>query len=200
MEPNSELCHRFFLEYHATPEGGHSGYQHTLQRIKQSFCWSGMKSYVKKAVKECDVRRRNKHENVSPLGLLQPLPVPDNIWEDITMDFVEGLPLAFGKNSILVVVDRLTKFTHFVALKHPFTAQQVAKELFTKVLKLYGIPKFIISDTDRIFLSEVWHELFQLQGTTLKPSTFDHPQTNGQMKRVNQSLEIYLRCFGSMKP
>lgn len=93
-----------------------------------------MKSYVKKLVRECHFCQRNKHENISPPGLLQPLPVPDRVWEDITMDFIEGLPLAFGKNSIMVIVDRLTKFAHFIALNHPFTAQQVAKELFTELI------------------------------------------------------------------
>jgi hypothetical protein len=84
-----------------------------------------------------------------------------------TMDFIDGLPLSSDKHSILVVVDRFTRYAHFVALKHPYTASSVARSFFHEVDRLRGIPNVIITDRDRVFLSLFWKELFTLQGTTL---------------------------------
>lgn len=87
------------------------------------------------------------------MGLLQPLPMPEGVWRDLSMDFIEGLPKPDGYNIILVVVDRLTKFAHFVALKHPYTAAIVAKVFLDNVVKLHGLPNSIVTNRDTIFLS-----------------------------------------------
>ena len=112
-----------------------------------------MKKMVQEFVKACETCQRNKHDISTPTGLLQPLPIPDQVWEDITMDFIEGLPKSKGHKTILVVVDRLTKYAHFMAIKYPFTTVAVAQVFIQEVVRLHGIPRSIVFYRDPIFLS-----------------------------------------------
>lgn len=116
------------------------------------------------------------------------------------MDFIEGLPKAHSYNCILVVVDKFSKYAHFIPLHHPFTASKVAMAFMDHVFKLHGLPEAIISDRDKVFTSSFWQELFKLTKTDLRTSTSYHPQTYGQTERVNQCLEAYLRCFVNACP
>ena len=116
------------------------------------------------------------------------------------MDFVEGLPKSRGKDSILVVVDRLSKYAHFLALAHPFSAVTVAHLYFEQVFKLHGLPKTKVSDRDNIFLSKFWQELFSLLKVAIHMSSTHHPQSDGQTEVVNRCLEGYLRCMTGEKP
>jgi hypothetical protein len=103
---------------------------------------------VENCVKQCLICQQAKHTHQKPAGLLQPLPPPAAPWQEITMDFIEGLPLSDGADSILVVVDRLTKNAHFLPLKHPYTAVSVGKLYVDNIVKLHGVPLTIISDRD----------------------------------------------------
>ena len=98
---------------------------------------------------------------------------------DLSMDFIEGLPKSQGYNVILVVVDRLTKYAHFMAVKHPYTAASIAQIFMDNVVRLHGLPQSIISDRDTIFVSAFWKELFKLYRVKLAPSTAYHPQSDG---------------------
>jgi hypothetical protein len=186
-------------ELHATPTAGHSGFTKAYDRVKCSFFWDGMKHDIRKFVAECEVCQRNKGETIKSPGTLQPLPIPPAIWKDISMDFITGLPKSGNKSMIMVVVDRLSKYAHFCALPHPFTASTVAQIFMDHIFKLHGMPHSIVSDRDPNFTSNFWQELFKLQGTQLHLSSAYHPQTDGQTEVVNKCLETYLRCFASEK-
>ena len=125
---------------------------------------------------QCVVYQRSKYDNCPSLGLLQPIQVPKEVWEDVCMDFIEGLHKSFGKENIFVVVDRFSKYTHFTALSYPFSAMDVAQSYLDNVFKLHEWPKSIISDRDIVLLSEFWQALLSIQGTTLLMSTTYHPQ------------------------
>jgi len=200
IPPASALCTTLMAEFHNSKVGGHSGVLRTYKRIAQSFYWEAMKKDVRSYVATCDTCQRNKSEARSAAGLLQPLPVPSQVWEEISLDFVDGLPSSTGKTTVMVVVDRLTKYAHFIALTHPYTAKKVAEVFVSNIVRLHGMPTAIVSDRDPIFLSTFWKEFFALQGTQLKMSSAYHPQSDGQTEVVNRCLEQYLRCLCSQHP
>ena len=172
----------------------------TLHKVKQDFCWPSLKKDLKQYIKECDICQRVKYENCKLAGLLQPLPIPSKPWLVVSMDFIEGLPKSQLKNIILVVVDRFTKYAHFITLSHPYTTFKVASLYMQYVFKLHGMPASVVSDRDPIFTSHFWSELMKLQGVELAMSSAYHPQTNGQTEVVNRSLEQYLKAFTAAKP
>ena len=123
------------------------------------------------------------------------MPVPTAPWATVSMDFIEGLPLSNRKDVIMVVIDKFTKYGHFLALAHPFTALQVAQLYMDHIYKLHGLPESIISDRDKIFTSSrLWQELIKLSDTQLLMSSSYHPLTDGQTEHLNQCLEDFLPC------
>lgn len=116
------------------------------------------------------------------------------------MDFVEGLPKVHGKSVILTVVDRFSKFAHFIPLGHPYTAASVAKAFFTDIVRLHGFPASIVSDRDPVFTGNIWRDLFKQAGVQLRMSTAFHPQTDGQSEEANKVITMYLRCLTGDRP
>ncbi|KAG8489288.1 hypothetical protein CXB51_017334 [Gossypium anomalum] len=195
--PTSPIIHTIISSINAM---AHEGGLKTLHRLRQDFFWKGMKLATSEFVQHCLVCQRHKWKNLQPAGLLQPLPIPQHIWADISIDFVEGLPKVKGKSVLMVVVDRLSKYAHFLPLSHLFTAISVATVFFAEAFRLHGLPESIISDRDKIFLSLFWKELFHQSGFKLAFSSAYHPQSDGQMEVVNRTIEMYLRCLSNDRP
>src|SRR6202044_199334 len=109
---NSQLKQKILMELHTSPLGGHSGFLQTYHRVKKEFFWEGLKSNIQKFVAECLVCQQNKVQTIKTPSLLQPLSIPSQCWEEVSMDFITGLPKSEGKSVIMVVVDRVTKYAH----------------------------------------------------------------------------------------
>jgi len=132
-------------------------------------------------------------------GLLQPLFIPSQCREEVSMDFITSLPKSKGKSFIMVVVDWLKKYAHFFSLSLPFKSSIVATTFMEIVQKLHGVPKIMVSEKDPIFTKKIWTRLFSYLGTQLAHNSSYHPQSNGKTDIVNKCIEIYLRCFVSDK-
>jgi hypothetical protein len=110
-----------------------------------------MKSVVHQFIRACSVCQQSKPDRAKSPGLLQPLPIPSSAWQVVSFDFVEGLPMSATYNCVLVMVDLLTKYAHFIPLHHPFIATGVARVFLDQVYCLPSLPTTIISDRDHIF-------------------------------------------------
>jgi len=128
-------------------------------------------------------------------GTLQPLSIPSWKWEDISMDFIVGLPTTPHKHdSVWVIVDRLTKTAHFIPVHTTYSAKRYAEIYLDQIVRLHGIPKTIISDRGPQFIARFWEQMQESLGTKLIRSSAYHPQTDGQTERINQILEDMLRA------
>lgn len=119
---------------------GHSGIDATIKRLQSLFYWKTLIQSTRYFISKCDVCQRHKCDATVSPGLLHQLPILDGVWTDICLDFIEGLPTSKGKDVILVVVDRLSKYYHFMSRSHPYTAQFVAQSFLNNVFKLHVIP------------------------------------------------------------
>jgi len=137
VPPASPLLPELLAAVH---EDGHEGVQRTLHRLRRDFHFPDMRRIVQDFVHACATCQRYKSEHLHPAGLLLPLPVPTAVWADIGLDFVEALPRVRGKSVILTVVDRFSKYCHFIPLAHPYSAESVAQAFFTDLMRLHGMP------------------------------------------------------------
>ena len=173
----------------------HLGNTKMYRDVRRMYWWRGLKREVDDYVARCYTCQQVKAEHQRPAGLLQPLPVLEWKWDHITMDFVSGLPrTSRGHNSVWVIVDRLTKETHFLAVKTTDTLVTLSRLYIEEIVRLHGVPLSIISDRDPRFVSQFWKSLQNALGTQLIFSTAFHPQTDGQSERVIQILEDMLRA------
>ncbi len=183
-------------ECHDIPTSGHLGSAKTLELVKRQFYWNAMDKEVKDYVTTCLQCQRDKPSNQPPIGLLQPLPIPERPWSSVSMDLITQLPrTTTGYDAIFVVVCRFTKMVHYVPCITAVSAPQLAKLFFREVVKHHGMPLSIVSDRDPRFTSLFWQSLWKMWGTKLAMSTAYHPQTDGQTERANRTLEDMIRHY-----
>ncbi|WVZ97862.1 LOW QUALITY PROTEIN: hypothetical protein U9M48_043370 [Paspalum notatum var. saurae] len=194
--PDVESIKKLILsEAHDTAYSIHPSSTKMYHDLKERFWWYGMKRAVAEYVAVCDTCQRVKAEHQRPAGLLQPLKIPEWKWEEISMDFIVGLPRTQkGYNSIWVVVDRLTKVAHFIPVNTTYSGARLAELYISRIVCLHGVPKRIISDRGSQFTSRFWEQLHDSLDSKLRFSTAYHPQTDGQTERTNQILEDMLRA------
>jgi hypothetical protein len=162
-------------EAHKSKFSIHPGSTKMYQDMKRNFWWSNMKVDIAKYVAECDTCHRMKASHLKSAGVLQPLSTPMWKWDDITMDFIVGLPLTARKNdSIWVILDRLTKTAHFITMHTTYSAQQYAELYMDQIVHLHGIPKTIISDRGTQLVAHFWEQLHECLGTKLIRSSSYH--------------------------
>jgi hypothetical protein len=190
-----QLRKQILDEAHLSKFSIHPGSTKMYQDLRQNFWWTRMKREIAKYVSECDTCQRVKASHLKASGTLQPLPIPSWKWEDISMDFIVGLPNTPQKHdSIWVIIDRLTKTAHFIPVRTIYTTKKYAEVYLDQIVRLHGIPKTIISDRGPQFIARFWEQLQSALGTKLIRSSAYHPQTDGQTERVNQILEDMLRA------
>ena len=189
-----DIRKKVFDALHSSPFAGHRGRNATLRLIKRQYYWPNMDADIASWIQVCAPCQRNKGRNSLPAGLLQPLPVPDQRWTDVSMDFITHLPKTrSGHTSIYVVVDRLSKLAHFIPTVDTASADDVARLFIDNIFALHGMPRRIVSDRDTRFTGSFWASMCEIWGCTRQLSTAYHPQTDGQTERVNRTLEDMLR-------
>jgi hypothetical protein len=160
-----------------------------------------MKKDIAEYIAKCLECQQVKVEHRHPVGLLQPLQIPEWKWEVISMDFITGFPRTTKQHdAIMVVVDKLSKETHFILVKSTYKEIDIANIFMKEIFRLHGMPKTIISDRDAKFTSNFWKGLFAGFGTQLDFNTPYHPQTDGKTERVNKVLEDMLRMYAMHQP
>lgn len=160
VHPSSSFIPKILTEYHSSPLGGHSSFDKTYRRIRTDFFLPHMKTTIFTFVLECDTCQRNKVETKPLPGLLQPLNIPQGKWQDIAMDFITGLPPSAGFDSIWVIIDRLTKYSHFLPVHTSYSSSRLTDLYVQFISRLHGFPSFIVCDRDPKFTSSFWQELF----------------------------------------
>jgi len=181
--------------HHDMPVGGHGRQWKMVKLVTRNFWWSGITKEVKQYIEGCDTCQHNKNCTEQPAGKSMLNSILEKLWTHISADFITKLPLVQGYNSILVVVDWLTKIVHFVPTTKKTSAEELARLFRDNVWKLHRLPESIISDRGPQFAAGLMRELNGMLGIKSKLLMAFHPQTDGQTERVNQELEQYLRMF-----
>lgn len=193
---DNELKHAILEKFHDSPMSGHGGIKKTLELISRDFWWSNMTKDIEDYIRGCERCQKTKAVQLKPGGLLFPHIIPQSPWAEISMDFITHLPKSQnGNDSILVIVDKLTKYLHCFAIKEKISSQETAALFFERIVTLHGLPSKIISDRDTRFTSNFWRELMRIVGVQQNMSTSFHPQTDGQSERMNRIIEDTLRCY-----
>jgi len=199
--PSDEhLQMKLIREVHDQPSIGHPGILRTVKVIRRYYYWPSMRKTIGRYIRNCYICQRSKAPRDKSNELLHPLPIPEQRWKDIAMNFITGLPPSEGKNAILTVICRLSKERHYIPCftdDEGTTAEKTAELMLQWIYRIHGLPDSIVSDRGPQFTSILWKSLCKRLGINLRLFTAYHPQTDGQSERANQDVERYLRSFCS---
>jgi len=151
-------------KHHEPPQAGHGGTAKTTELISRRYYWPKIREDIKRLIKNCDTCQRTKVVRHAPYGLLQSNKAPDRPWKSIAMDFITDLPKSEGYDTILVVIDRLTKMSHFIRCSKDLDARQFANPFMKEIVRLHGLPHDIITDRGTLFTSDLWKETTGILG------------------------------------
>jgi hypothetical protein len=197
---DSPLRQNIMKRNHDDPVGGHYGKDKTHELLTRKYHWPHLTRDLAEYVSGCHICQLNKTRRHKPWGKLAPLPIPQDPWRHFSLDFVTDLPAskdAHGNcfDSVLVLIDRFTKYTRYLPVNKTITAKQLADLLYTEVFLRHGAPDTLVSDRGSTFTSQFWSDLCYHLNTEKRLSTAFHPQTDGQTERQNQELESFLRMY-----
>src|SRR5919198_2652876 len=197
VPPTSDLRRKIVALNHDSRVAGHPGRWKTLELVSRNYWWPQMSRYIGLYTSTCDLCLRTKVIRQPPTGHLKPLPIPSRRWEVVSVDFIVELPMSDGHDAIMVVVDHLSKQSHFIPMNTTISAVGATRLFHDHVWKLHGLPKKVISDRGRQFVAEFTQELYRLLGIEPAYSTAYHLESDGQTEQMNQELEQYIRLFVS---
>lgn len=199
VPPEQEIeCIR---KHHDDPTRGHPGISKTTALVQRNYIIPKLREKITDYITKCIECNQDKAARHAPYGKIRFSEPPNQPWQQVTMDFITGLPNSKDPvyqtiyNAILVVVCRLTKYAHFIACQKTISAEQLGYLLLDKVMRHHGVPEVFVTDRDKLFTSKYWKTLVATLGIKGKMSTAYHPQTDGQTERTNQTLETYLRHY-----
>ncbi|KAH0608780.1 uncharacterized protein H6S33_001008 [Morchella sextelata] len=169
-----------------------TGREKTFELISRDYYWPLMRNYIARYVRNCHTCQRSKPNTHGKLGVLRPLPIPEQPWQEVSMDFVTGLLVSEGYDAIIVVVDRLTKMRHLLSCNTTVNSEDIAQLYLRYIWKLYGLPTHVTSDRGTQFTAKFWRALCKHLDIEARMSTAFHPETDGQTERLNAIMEQYL--------
>ena len=190
--------------HHDNPLAGHFGIEKTCKLLPGKYYWPTLRHDVKAYVKGCDVCLASKTVRHKPYSDLQSLPILTHQWKNLSMDFLTGLPVSINwkgdsYNSILVIVDWLTKMVHYKPVQITLDAPGLAEIIIDMLVHHHGLSDSIITDQGSLFTSKFWSSLCYFLGIQRRLFTTFHPQPDGQTERQNSTIEAYLWVFVNFK-
>jgi len=192
---NANLRLRVLQYHHDHVLAGHLGQNKTLELIWRHYTWPTIRNDVQKFCKSCVTCMQSKPQRHRPYGSLQQLPIPERLWNSISMDFIEKLPSSSGFDTILVIVDRLSKQAIFIPTHNTITSAELARLFVTHVFSKHRVPSHVTSDRGSEFVSHFFRSLGTALDMRLHFTSGYHPEANGQAERTNQTLEQYLCVY-----
>jgi len=182
---NEKLKAKIIWLYHDMPVAGHEGQWKTVELVTRNYWWPGVTRDVGRYVEGCDLCQRMKNRTEELVGKLKLSEVPEKLWTHLTVDFITKLLVVAGKDVILVVCNRLSKITYFVATTEGTSAEELARLFRDNIWKLHRLPESVISDRGPQFAAELTKELNRMLGIKTRLSMAFYPQMNGQTERIN---------------